>query len=1374
MTVNGSSDRTPINSRSEVRDVVRGLWSVALGLDDEWPDDATFLELGGYSLLALSLADQIASALSTEVPRTIVLEQQTLSSVVEWIHRFTTVGLGGPAQFEPPESGTGVVRDATLSPLQQAYVLGETGKFDLARPAVFVEEYAVDDIAVDQLEEAVLVLIARHEILRSVFTDEGTYYPLPTPMTSPITYIDLRDLPEDQVADRLSESFASLSEHVPPFQSGEVIRMMVHQLETSFRLQVCGRLIAFDGRSGEIFADELRDYLETGVVSPAPGLKFSDYRHAVTVAEVTKREASRLYWESRIAELPPAPELPQRLGPEILVPTMTRRSLTLDEESWAAIHKAAVSRGITSTAALCAAFCEVLRQFSVNPDFTLNVMYGARRPVHPDVENLLGNCSDTLLLECSGASETFGDRASDVAARLIDGLEHGAYGGVEVIRDLASQRGAGRAPSMPVVFASVIGGETKPGVFLERLGWRRVRGAIHTPQVTIDHQVFDTEGRLVANWDTVDERYPDGLIDAMFESYRQVLTVLATDPASWDRKQIVTVPQAAYEVRAKTNATLTNGPQWTLHDLVLHRARLTPESPAIVGPDGGVSYGELVTAALAVSASLRDREVGPGDLVLVDCDRGWRGIAGMLGVLVSGAAYVPLAAGWPNERIKQVAARARARCALSDNSTPRIWPSDVSVIGLTEAMGAEYSAFAPPRPDPESVAYVIFTSGTTGEPKGVVIRHSSVTNTILDLLNRFEVGSEDRVLAISEMTFDLSVFDVFGTLSAGGTVVIPGSSHALDIAALHDLCARENVSIWNSVPAFSVMLVNYRASGERKELPSLRLMMVSGDWVPLNLSGRLTETLPGVELWSLGGATEASIWSCVQAVPYPLPSSWSSVPYGLPLSNQGFRVLDEQLMDRPDWVPGDLYITGGGLADGYINDYETTEAAFFAHPLDGKRMYRTGDRACYWPDGRLEFLGRQDTQVKINGLRVELSEVEAALLREPTIREAVVVVREDKLGNCLVAHVVGDNFDPYQKTRLRNALRERLPGYMVPRSFVFRDRLPLTANGKVDRDSLSRNSLQSRGVPTRASGDTEQRLFEIYSEFVNIQGVTDDFFGAGGNSLTAALLITRIHREFKVRLPLVALYDNRTVRALASRLYQFGDEDAIVSLGGSGTPLVFIHPVGGDVLCYLPVASELAEEFEVYGITRAGSEAHNLTLSELAADYHDRVSRHFGDKNVALVGWSFGASIAYEMAHLAPRSMSVVLLDPWVASHPGGEVRDEELRETFNREIFRGGSGVVDLEDTAYEEFYETYRANARALSEHRFSPHSEVVASIVTADLGFGARPPKHLLPLREVVDTCHLPHAKWYSIDGDHFVIAKPSHAAEVAALIRKGLAR
>lgn len=417
------------------------------------------------------------------------------------------------------------------------------------------------------------------------------------------------------------------------------------------------------------------------------------------------------------------------------------------------------------------------------------------------------------------------------------------------------------------------------------------------------------------------------------------------------------------------------------------------------------------------------------ETVAVFMEKGWEQVVAVYGILFAGAAYLPIDIHNPRERVEKILRDSGTRIILVQNQAydqDTEWLHEwdcISVSGLKT--DSEYKAQENKAGD---LAYVIYTSGTTGMPKGVMITHHNAVNTILDINARYQITEQDTAFGISNLHFDLSVYDVFGVLGAGGKLVLPDPEYGKDPAHWIHWLNHENITVWNSVPAFVEMLAEYEEYQRQVTSQSLRLVMMSGDWVPVSLPGRIRNLFQNVEIVALGGATEGSIWSNHFEIPEIVPEDWKSIPYGKPLANQKYYVLDQNMEDCPDWVPGTLYIAGDGVAQGYLNDNEKTEEKFVVLDRTGERLYCTGDMGRYWNEGNIEFLGRLDNQVKINGYRVELGEIEAALRRIQGITEAFVFFKRDNAIEDICAVLVEekryrDRIDKFYKEMLKKIFR---------------------------------------------------------------------------------------------------------------------------------------------------------------------------------------------------------------------------------------------------------------------------------------------------------------------------------------------------------------
>jgi amino acid adenylation domain-containing protein len=569
-----------------------------------------------------------------------------------------------------------------------------------------------------------------------------------------------------------------------------------------------------------------------------------------------------------------------------------------------------------------------------------------------------------------------------------------------------------------------------------------------------------------------------------------------------------------------------------LHELFEQNAQRAPDAVAIISGDEHISYQSLDRKANQIARHLRKQGVRLETLVGICARRSPDFVAAILGLLKAGGAFLPLDPDYPRERLALMIRDTGLQTLITEPAfLPRV-PFHGTTLCLDDdqnAVSGESQERLVGGAGPENLAYVIFTSGSTGQPKGIALRHTGVVNNLVDLNSRFSVGAGDRVLAVSSLSFDMSVYEILGTLAGGATIVLPDPGRSSDANHLLELISRHQVTVWNSAPGLLVAFVEHvEMRCDVAALP-IRLVLLGGDWVPLDLTERIRRFAPAAKVIVMGGATEASIHSTIFPVD-EIDPAWKTVPYGRPMANQRTYVLDERGQPTPIGEVGELYLGGIGLARGYWNRPDETADRFVPNPFGhGERIYRTGDLVRYFPDGTLELIGRIDHQFKIRGFRVEPKEIEAELLRYPGVRQALAMVREDVRGDRrLVAYVVleSDGSLELWAPKLRAYLEEKLPPHLVPQAFVPLAKLPLSPNGKVDRAALPkpiwRRPLREEEKPRSL---TEQALAELWTELLRVDevGREDDFTALGGHSLLCLQLASRIRARFKVELPLRAL-----------------------------------------------------------------------------------------------------------------------------------------------------------------------------------------------------------------------------------------------------------
>ncbi|HXU44796.1 MAG TPA: amino acid adenylation domain-containing protein, partial [Thermoanaerobaculia bacterium] len=1148
------------------------LWERALGIAEIGVHD-DFFELGGHSLLATQITADVRLRFGVDVELRPLFATPTVAGMAgairdRWAAIASAVAAGEEAPaIDAASTLPALVPDPAhrfdpfpLTDVQQAYWIGRSGVFELGGVATHIyTEIDAGRIDLERMTRAWRLLVDRHDMLRAVISTDGRQRVLESVPPYEIRVADLRGKGPDGVNAGIGEVRRQMSHQVIPAD-----RWPLFEVRASVRDGERVRFhISFDFLIGDAWSWQLltRDlvqlYLSPEVELPPLEVTFRDYVLAALAFEETPAFARDLaYWRARLADLPPAPELPLAHNPAALErPRFVRHSATLARADWQRLKERASRAGLTPSALLLAAYSEVLAAWSKNPRFAVNLTLFNRLPIHPQVGDVVGDFTSlTLLAIDASIPGSFVERAKRIQDRLWEDLDHRAVSGVRVLRELA-KNGAARA-LMPVVFTSTLnlvrpweGDDEEDQETLGEEGY----GISQTPQVWIDHQVAEERGKLTYNWDVVEELFPPGLLASMFDAYRLLVERLASEDQVWSETRLDLAPPEQIAEQAAANRTEATFPVGAnlLHRLV---AAVPDEHPAIVAPGLRLGYGDLRRRARGLGSRLRDLGARPNRLVAVVMEKGWEQAVAVLGIHEAGAAYLPIDPDLPAERraylfengeveIAVVQPEVEARIAAAGE-----WPEGLVLVAVAaEDTVADLPALEPAQA-PADLAYVIFTSGSTGRPKGVMIDHRGAVNTVLDVNARLGLGPADRVLALSALSFDLSVWDIFGTLAAGGTIVYPAADRARDPEHWAERAESEGVTIWNSVPALFEMLVE-RAEAEKRPLPAtLRATMLSGDWIPVSLPGRARALLPNgpdsLRLISMGGATEASIWSIWFEIGAVDPS-WRSIPYGRAMANQSFHVVDDRFAPRPTWVPGHLAIGGIGLALGYWRDPEKTAASFVVDPRTGARYYWTGDLGRALPGGDLEFLGREDFQVKIRGFRVELGEIEAALARQPGVREAVVLARdgnapgEKRLAAFLIAEPAIDS-EPaaLEVSELRAALRAALPDYMVPSSFTMIDAFPLTANGKVDRralPALAGDALGEERQYVAPRSDVEASLAAICAEALGVSplGVHDDFFALGGDSLMAIRAVFRIRKAVGVELPVRTFFDRPTVAGLA-------------------------------------------------------------------------------------------------------------------------------------------------------------------------------------------------------------------------------------------------
>lgn len=1331
------------------------------------------------SLRVVSLVQTWERDLGLRLALADVYSCTTLGDVAALLERAST-GVKPGAPRHPALALTKATQDELNQPfpltdVQGAYWAGRMG--GLQYGGVSCHGYLELDCGCLDLElfaSAWRRLIERHPMLRAVVASSGEQRILARVEPYQIAVHDFRGLDAEEAQSRAVALRERISHQVLPADAWPLFHVSASLLPGgTTRIHLGIDLLIADVHSLRILFQELeRLYHQPSTHLEPLDVTFQDCVLTELRAQDGERyREDREYWIDRVPTLPSGPEFPL-LAARSKEPTrFCRRSSTLVSAAWERLKRRAREAGLTPSGVLMAAYATVIARWARRPQFLLNVTLSRRLPVHAQVESIVGDFTSVDLLDAHlRADDSFLTFALRLRDQLRKDLGHGSFSGVRVAREITRGRGTLTAPIAPVVFTSSLGqgasGEPPP---LARLG-TIVYAVSQTPQVWLDHQVHEVSDALELHWDAVDALFPDGVLDDMFASYGSLLQTLADDPAFWQRHLTLPLPAGQQARRLALNATSACLPRGLLQDGFETQAKVRPEQPAVICGNTVQSYAEVARRAAFVGDVLHAAGAQVNELVAVAMEKGWEQVVGVLGVLHAGAAYVPLDPDLPGERLEKLLRDAQVRFVLTQSRVSRrvAWPSGV-VVHHVDEMDAppDHQPRSHPRQQPNDLAYVIYTSGSTGAPKGVVIDHGTALNTIADINSRFSVDHRDRVFGISSLSFDLSVYDVFGTLAAGGTLVLPDPDKLRDPAHWLSLVREQGVTVWNSVPALMQMVVEHEAESLAGSIPSLRLAMLSGDWIPVALPARIARVAPRAEVVSLGGATECGIWSIAHPIDR-VETHWTSIPYGRPLANQRFHVLDDALRDCPEWVTGELYIGGAGLAKGYWRDEEMTAQKFIVRPHTGERLYRTGDLGRLCPTGHIEFQGRNDFQVKIHGYRVEMGEVEWALSRCAGVRTAAVAVTgEGAEEKRLVAYVVPDAGTVLSARDIQAGLRTQLPGYMVPSRIVMLEALPLTSNGKVDVNALRRLEI-AEGAGDRPACEAprtqlEERVADIWSGVLSLEqarpGVHDNFFEVGGDSLMVLRLLREIRREFDVEVELREFFANPTIDHLGQVLsggHGSMSDAVLVPMRrlGSNVPLFCVPAADGSVLLFKQVVEELGAEQPFYGfqLVTEAEQDQPVAIEEIARRNVEALRKVQPRGPYRLAGYCWGCTVALEMAHqLRAQGEAVerlVLVDPLHPDYYGyfienpvlligllaqvmNPMREVDLMpvETLqgmslddqlvaaHRDLSSSGLllPVVGLDQ--FKSHFSQFRNNLRALVEYRSPPYSGSAALFVVDD---------------------------------------------------------
>lgn len=1084
-------------------------------------ENTIFFEIGGNSILAAKVVQKIKKCFGVNLALQDIFEYPTIELLSAQIHKMMNTNEEPNSKKEiyyADESGEAF----ELTEIQKAYLIGRqniTGEGKVA--SHYYVEIECKDINIHRLNGAWNTVIANQEVLRTIIDEENMKQKVL--INVPAYKIQILDFSDD--ISSFYDLRHEMESQILDVSKWPVFDIRISRIKGKLQLHISMDNIILDGTSICAVLDEWKQLYEGELFSQKIKKKtFKDYVNYLGELRKTDeyREAKK-YWMKKILGLPSRPELP--LLNENVNGKFYRLSTVISAEKWSIIKKISAEYGITPSNALLSSFSEVLYRWGKESQFAINVTVNRKVLLGSEYAETLGEFTDTTLIEVkAGSKRSFAEKCKSIQKELLENLRYSAYEGVKIQRDWSKEHNTLFGTAFPVVFTSLLGASDS----LEMPG-KISYGLTQTPQVWLDYQVSENKGQLYLNWDLLQGKYDKDVISEMFSSYLESIENLM-DRQFWNAeiRNHIGHFQSSLPDEKKDNGLIKDEPLYKGFERNFIK---TPDKVAIATLNAQYTYQECYKKAVEIGKYINGKKT-----VGIFMDKGIMQIISILAASMVSATYVPIDINNPKERIGAILEEASVEVVLTSQKYISILKEATCQKVCVDLLKKQIEQKVIEEKIDNNNAYIIFTSGTTGTPKGVVIKHSSANNTILDINKRFKIDDSDIILGLSNISFDLSVFDIFGTFSAGGTLVLPEESGVKDPKEWIELIETKSVTVCNMVPMRMEMLCTYVIKNgiSMDRLKSVRLVLLSGDKIPLELPDRIHLIIPDARVICLGGATEASIWSNYYE-PREINKKWFSIPYGYPLSNQKYYVLNKEGLICPDYVEGELCIAGEGLAEEYINDKALTETKFPFNEEINRRIYKTGDRGvcirgCIW------YLGREDTQIKRRGYRIELGEIESTLNEVAGIEMTKAVYKDDKL--LLFVLLNQDSF--YKVDDIKAILEKKLPQFYMPDSIMILDEFPENRNGKIDTAKLYRFAVDQPEREKKLEDDIEKQIAEIWEQILGIKehkGYDMDFFQCGGDSLKAVEVVAEMNHMYQgIELEIKDLFLNPTISQIGVKI----------------------------------------------------------------------------------------------------------------------------------------------------------------------------------------------------------------------------------------------
>ncbi|MBG4543527.1 pyoverdine non-ribosomal peptide synthetase PvdD, partial [Pseudomonas aeruginosa] len=1259
LTVNGKLDRQALPQPdaslsqqayrapgSELEQRIAAIWAEILGVERVGLDD-NFFELGGHSLLATRVISRVRQEQQLDASLKALFERPVLEAFAQGLERTTDAVSTIPLADRQQPLALSFAQERQwflwqLEPESAAYHI----------PSALRLRGRLD---VDALQRSFDSLVARHETLRTRFRLEGgRSYQQVQPAVS--VSIEREPFGEEGLIERIQAIV------VQPFdlERGPLLRVNLLQLaEDDHVLVLVQHHIVSDGWSMQVMVEELVQ-LYAGysqgldVVLPALPIQYADYAlWQRSWMEAGEKERQLAYWTGLLGGEQPVLELPfDRPRPARQSHRGAQLGFELPRELVEAVRALAQREGASSFMLLLASFQALLYRYSGQADIRVGVPIANRNRV--ETERLIGFFVNTQVLKADlDGRMGFDELLAQARQRALEAQAHQDLPFEQLVEALQPERNASHNPLFQVLFnhQSEIRSVT-PEVQLEDLRLEGLAWDGQTAQFDLTLDIQEDENGIWASFDYATDLFDASTVERLAGHWRNLLRGIVANPRQrLGELPLLDAPERRQTLSEWNPAQRECAVQGTLQQRFEEQARQRPQAVALILDEQRLSYGELNARANRLAHCLIARGVGADVPVGLALERSLDMLVGLLAILKAGGAYLPLDPAAPEERLAHILDDSGVRLLLTQGHLLEHLPRQAGVEVLA-IDGLVLDGYAESDPlttlSADNLAYVIYTSGSTGKPKGTLLTHRNALRLFSATEAWFGFDERDVWTLFHSYAFDFSVWEIFGALLYGGRLVIVPQWVSRSPEDFYRLLCREGVTVLNQTPsAFKQLMAVACSADMATQQPALRYVIFGGEALDLQSLRpwfqRFGDRQP--QLVNMYGITETTVHVTYRPVSEADLEGGLVSPIGGTIPDLSWYILDRDLNPVPRGAVGELYIGRAGLARGYLRRPGLSATRFVPNPFPGgagERLYRTGDLARFQADGNIEYIGRIDHQVKVRGFRIELGEIEAALAGLAGVRDAVVLAHDGVGGTQLAGYVVADSAEDAERLResLRESLKRQLPDYMVPAHLMLLERMPLTVNGKLDRQALPQPDASLSQQAYRAPGsELEQRIAAIWAEILGVErvGLDDNFFELGGHSLLLLMLKERIGDTCQATLSISQLMTHASVAEQAACIEGQARESLLVPLNGrrEGSPLFMFHPSFGSVHCYKTLAMALRDRHPVKGVVcRAllGAGREVPEWDDMVAEYAEQLLQEHPEGVFNLAGWSLGGNLAMDVA----------------------------------------------------------------------------------------------------------------------------------------------